>query len=506
MSDPKAIKIAILAMGGEGGGVLTGWLAHAAEEGGYLVQTTSVPGVAQRTGATIYYVELFARGHAQMRGKAPVLGLMPMPGDVDVVIASELMEAGRAIQRGLVTSDRTALIASTHRVYSMKEKTALADGRVDSEALLAACRAAAQKFVGFDMAAAAESSKSVISAVLLGAVAGSGALPIPGALFKEAIRAGGVSIASSLAAFDAGRAAAEEGAAAARPVPPSCEPRLPRELAQAVRRHACKDAEPLILAGLERAAEYQDWDYAALYWRRLLPFVTLAEAGGPKERELLAVTARQLALGMTYEDTVRVAELKLRASRFARIRAGLGLDESQILEIAEFMHPRVEEIADTMPAGLGRRLLGSTLARGFLQKFAARGRIVRTTSLSGFLLLYGVASLKAWRRTSLRFARETKFLEDWLGTVLASAKHDVALAASLAHARNLVKGYGDTYRRGISKYERICEFVKSNGFSVAAEDVRALIAAAEAEEGMQALEIAIAKLSARGFSQAGHCS
>ena len=52
-----------------------------------------------------------------------MLALMPVPGELDIVIASELMEAGRAIQRGLVTPDRTTLIASTHRVYSMTERT-----------------------------------------------------------------------------------------------------------------------------------------------------------------------------------------------------------------------------------------------------------------------------------------------------------------------------------------------------------------------------------------------
>ena len=54
---------------------------------------------------------------------------MPTPGDVDVVVASELVEAGRAIQRGLVTPARTTLIASTHRSYTISEKSDPADGR-----------------------------------------------------------------------------------------------------------------------------------------------------------------------------------------------------------------------------------------------------------------------------------------------------------------------------------------------------------------------------------------
>ena len=55
-------------MGGEGGGVLADWIVDLAEHGGYLAQATSVPGVAQRTGATIYYLELFPkRGRAGRR-------------------------------------------------------------------------------------------------------------------------------------------------------------------------------------------------------------------------------------------------------------------------------------------------------------------------------------------------------------------------------------------------------------------------------------------------------
>ena len=129
---PRPITIAILAMGGEGGGVLAEWIVDLAEHGGYIAQMTSVPGVAQRTGATNYYVELFPKSATTSNTGPPVLGLTPVAGDVDIVIASELMEAGRAVQRGLVTPDRTTFIVSTNRVYAMTEKIALADGRVDS--------------------------------------------------------------------------------------------------------------------------------------------------------------------------------------------------------------------------------------------------------------------------------------------------------------------------------------------------------------------------------------
>ena len=139
-SDSPLITIAVLAMGGEGGGVLADWLVDLAQNNGYLAQSTSVPGVAQRTGATIYYIEMFPRSSVP-DGKLPVMALSPFPGAVDIVIASELMEAGRAVQRGFVDAQKTTFIASTHRVYTMTERVAMGDGRVDHGKLIEGAQA-----------------------------------------------------------------------------------------------------------------------------------------------------------------------------------------------------------------------------------------------------------------------------------------------------------------------------------------------------------------------------
>ena len=63
-----------------------------------------------------------------------MLALAPGVGDVDVMMASELMEAGRAVAAGFVTPDRTLSIASTSRFLVMDEKIAMGDGRYDSGA------------------------------------------------------------------------------------------------------------------------------------------------------------------------------------------------------------------------------------------------------------------------------------------------------------------------------------------------------------------------------------
>src|SRR3954470_18962499 len=169
--DDGIIKLAVLAVGGQGGGVLADWITKVAERNGYLAQSTSVAGVAQRTGATIYYVEM-----CRDTGRRPVFALSPSQGDVDILIAAELMEAGRAVMRGFVTPDRTTLIASSHRIAAVSEKIEPGDGRASSEKVQAAAEAASKRFIAFDMERIAAAAGSMISASLLGALAGSGAL------------------------------------------------------------------------------------------------------------------------------------------------------------------------------------------------------------------------------------------------------------------------------------------------------------------------------------------
>ena len=265
---PKALSIAILAMGGEGGGVMADWLVDMAERAGSYVQTTSVPGVAQRTGATIYYVEIFP-GSAVTRAKPPVLALMPMPGDVDVVIASELMEAGRAVQRGLVTPTRTTLIASTHRVYSMTERTAMADGRVDSAKLIEGARAAAMRLYAADFARIAEESGSVISAALFGALSASGRLPFARSDFEDAIRRSGLGVEASLRAFTRAHDAATIGETVAQP---AAQP-------------------PTIEAGRARLVDYQDAAYAKRYEALVRRVAEAERANAPGHDELARAVA-----------------------------------------------------------------------------------------------------------------------------------------------------------------------------------------------------------------------
>ncbi|HEV2042745.1 MAG TPA: indolepyruvate oxidoreductase subunit beta family protein [Casimicrobiaceae bacterium] len=487
----QPIKIAILAMGGEGGGVLADWIVTLGEYNGYLAQATSVPGVAQRTGATIYYVELYPQSHAEADGGEPVLALMPLPGDVDVVLASELMEAGRAVQRGLVTPDRTTLIASMHRVFSIAEKSALGDGRVDSKELLAHADAAAKRFIRFDMAQVAEDAGSVISAVLFGALAGAGVLPFSRAQFEATIERGGVGVEPSLKAFAAAVARAQhagEGAptpadavAAVVAAAAAAQPRHPgvRALVERVQQEFPSSARDLLLEGVRRSIDYQDLRYAALYLDRLAKICALPlHENGRLARE----TARHLALWMSYEDTARVAALKTRASRFERVRDEVRVRADQVLAINEYMHPRLQEVCETLPAGIGRWLMSSGWPRRWVERLTQKGRVIETSSLRGFLTLYLVAGMKRWRRSTLRFAQENERIEQWLQQIVQTAAHNPELAVEVAKCQRLVKGYSDTHERGLRNYDTLMAALRRSGTALAPATLRELRDAALADE------------------------
>ena len=494
----RALTIAILAMGGEGGGVLADWIVDMAEHAGYLAQTTSVPGVAQRTGATIYYLELFPEDAARNAGRQPVLALMPVPGEVDVVIASELMEAGRAVQRGLVSADRTTFIASTNRVFSMTEKTAIADGRVDSAELILAGRAAAKQFVADDFARIAEEHRSVISAALFGALAATGTLPFKREHFEQAIQRGGVGVESSLAAFNASFASVTQPDATTVAASGSRKlgSRL-QQLAARVEREFPPQSHEILFPAVERLADYQDIAYAIEYLDRLMKIAKLDFKHGDGNHALLRETGRYLALWMSYEDASRVADLKLRRARFERVSSEARARADQVVQIREFLHPRVGELADTLPAGLGQWLLDSRWASALVERFAARGQVVQTTSLSGFLLLYLVAEQRRWRRRSLRYKRERARIGEWLTQISEVAPENYQLAVAVAESARLLKGYGDTYQRGRRNFEAVMNAVgRLRTISDAATQLSKLCSAALADESGARLAEALRTMAA----------
>lgn len=452
MTTPRPIAMLIAALGGEGGGVLTDWIVAAASAQDFPVQSTSIPGVAQRTGATTYYIEVMPLSIAALGDERPVLALTPGVGDVDVVLASELMEGARAIGSGFVTRERTALIASTHRSYAIAERMAMGDGRYDAERLTTAIDNHARRHLLFDMAAVAREADAMINAVMLGALAAADVLPIPPQAFEDAIRADGKAVEANLRGFRAGLAAA--GGVAAR------------EKSDGKRRHGATRslatleqeaqaimpaAADIVIEGLRRTAAFQDVGYARLYLDRLRPIVEAdarAQAGGRLVRE----TARQLAVRMTFEDVIRVAEAKIAPERFVRIRQEIGVKAGEPYRIVEFLKPGLEELCAVLPPRLARRILAWAERRNWSPHW---GMEIESTSLSGYLRFWALAKLRRFRPRGHRYAQEQTAIEAWLALIGAAARLSADVAVEVAACARLIKGYGDTHKRGSANYQAI---------------------------------------------------
>ena len=514
--------VLIAALGGEGGGVLSSWLVDAASTDGRIVQATSVPGVAQRTGATTYYLEIGPRraagappgaspaipassttaaasvpispapggaashGAGANPGAGRVMALLPTPGNVDLLVASELLEAGRAAQNGMITPERTTVIASTHRMFAIAEKSAMGDGRFNDERVRRAVRELSRRHVLTDLGKVARQAGTVLSSVLLGAIAGSGALPIPRERLRGAIERAGIAVEANQRGFDAGYRLFEDGADEAdraaetgggedpnpalasdpaEPAPGSGAPdRLPPPLAARLEALPAP-VRALARMGLERTIDYQDARYGALYLDRIEGLLartaaapaTAAAPSSPSSPEaghgVVREAARQLALWMCFEDLIRVADLKTRRSRIERVRAEVRAKPGQPVAITEFLKPGVDEWCSVLPGWIARPVLRAADRGGWRRRLNV-GLHVRTSSVSGFLLLWTLARLRRLRRVMHRFREEQARIEAWLGRVGEAYAASPALALEAAKCANLVKGYGETHERGTRSFER----------------------------------------------------
>jgi indolepyruvate ferredoxin oxidoreductase beta subunit len=457
MGKVRPTTLTLAALGGQGGGVVSDWLIEAARHAGFVAQATSVPGVAQRTGATIYYLEFFPKSALPTSDAQPIMALMPSPGDVDIVVASELMEAARAIARGIVTPDRTVLISSTHRDYTIREKSALGDGRADPEEILKIARGESKRLVLLDMNRIAEQSGSRISAVILGALAGSGALPLPLASLRAAIEASGIAVSANLAGFDAAVAAVHNPppATAVEPHPGSAAvASLPAGIRERVASMP-SGVQALASLGVARLIDYQDVPYAQQYLDALEGIVGLDKLHG-NDFGVSRHIARGLALWMSFEDVFRVADLKTRADRAPAIRVEVGAKVQELVYISEFVKPRVEEICGTMPAGIGQWMLHSPRMRGWLGRFT-HGRRINTGHVGGFLLLRVLAGLRHLRRHTYRYTVESARIDSWLANAKRLMSTDYMLSVELAACQRLVKGYGDTHERGWKTFSAVSQ-------------------------------------------------
>ena len=464
--EKNSISILIAALGGEGGGTLTDWIAEAARLSGMRVQCTSIPGVAQRTGATTYYIELAQEDSEQ------ALALTPMPGMVDLVIASELIEAARVLQAGYITPNRTTLIASEHRVFATSEKSHSGDGRYDEVRAADAVKALAKTTIMFDMDKAVSVTKSAISSIMFGAVAGSGLLPINRSVFEKVIESSGFAVKANLSGFSL----AYDLAGGVKLDPALGNLALPLGLTSSElgveglilqSQHIFPvNAHFFIEEGIRRLADYQNIGYARLYIERL-KFLLNISSDDPAQlnNELLPETARYLALRMSFDDLIKVAHLKTRRTRYERVYKEAGVEPGSVVTITEYFKPGLEEFCGFLPPSMAKPIIHWAKKREILEKFNF-GVHLKTSSISGFSLLWLVSKLKVIRRFGYRYAAEQESIKEWLNLIDLSRKISYNFALEVALSARVIKGYSGTYRESLGDFDMLMNDVVKQAIAI----------------------------------------
>ena len=459
-TDPRVnqiLKIAIMAVGGQGGGVLASWIETLCRSQRYDCQTTSVAGVSQRTGATIYYIETTPKGDS-----LPIFSLAPAAGDVDILIASEMMEVGRAIMRGFVTPDKTTLIGSTHRALAVSEKTVPGDGIADSAEVQAAAEIAAKTLLLLDLEQIAMQTNSVISASLFGALCASGALPFKRPAFEEAIRSSGKGVEPSIRAFELAIntiKSPEMKMPASTKLEVKIQPTGPLKLLNLWIHLKSEinlmpvEVQKMALLGLKKIVDFQNIKYGKEYINKLQEII--AKDSKKTNFEFSREAAKYLANAMSYDDLIRVADLKTRQSRIDRINLEMNVGKAMRLKLTEYFHPRAEEVVGLFPKNIGKWFEKSSKRMKLLDRLVNKGRRVKSTSLPTFLVLFSLGGLRSYRPKTWRHEVERVHREAWLEVAFSYLPKKYKLAVEIIKCRRLIKGYSDTHARGLSKFDRV---------------------------------------------------
>jgi len=467
----KLIKILIPAVGGQGGGLLTEWLLQAFETEEYDVQSISLPGLAQRGGSTTYYLEAYPL----TEDEGVIFSQFPVPGDVDLILSQEFLELGRMLERGY-GSENTVIISSTHRMYSTEEKLPITSGIYEDEKLIEFAKEFSKKFIGLNALNLAKQNgmnELASNAILFGALSASNALPLSKESFLKAIEKTAVSVKSNLQAFETGfnnviESHILDSSSNAVPEPTYDEINylnpsdiekindLKSDLFDAYPEYLW----PFIEEALFRQADYQGFWYAELFVERIKKILKIEVQNPEEDFKMSEYVIKNLALLMTYEDGIRVSELKVRDKRFERIKKDMQISDDQIFEVIDYLKPEADEIYGLMPDFIVRPVL-FFLSSSIFRTFQRSGRPVAvaqkpvTTSFFGYLRIWTLSKMKFMRPSSYRYKNEQKTIDLYLESAEKFGKLDYKLGFSIAKSGSIIKGYGRVRRRTRDSFNRL---------------------------------------------------
>ncbi len=474
------IKVLIPAVGGQGGGVLTEWVVQAFFLEDFDAQGISLPGLSQRGGSTVYYLE--AHPKPESEDKSIIFAQFPVPGEIDIILAQEFLELGRALELGY-GSDKTTIVTSTHRIYSTLEKMPIGSGIYSDENLRKLAAGFSSKFIeinALELSKANGMDELAVNAILLGALSASGAVPIEKRSFIRSIEMVGVAVNASLKAFEVGWEYAHSNydphidlsakwSSFVEERVNKLEDKYKEDYLARVSNIESEYPENLkeILAeSVYRLIDYQDINYADKYLNEVNSIKILdAETKGTNYL-LTELFAKNLALLMSYEDGIRVAELKIKSDRFKRIREEMRVKDDQVFHVVDYLKPDAEEIYGLLPNILVAPVLSFTQSRLFKKiwwrkKPLTMGQTPVTNSFSGYLRLWMLTKIKFLRPYSFRYKKEYKLIKAYREAINKYASYDYKVACLVAKSAQVVKGYGKVRRRTMDAFYRFVDNIIS---------------------------------------------
>ncbi|HEY1228180.1 MAG TPA: DUF6537 domain-containing protein, partial [Ramlibacter sp.] len=367
----------------------------------------------------------------------------------------------------------------------------------------------------FDMNAVAKECGTVVSAVLLGVIAASGLLPFERRLFEEAVRGGvphekaNASAQASLRGFAkafeivSGRKVQTQFvqqvlAPTTRADPNGASAVTGARGVPAVTVDVPEPVREFFTLGYQRLVEYQDRAYADLYAKRVQSVLQAEREADPQGTHGFATTretARWLALWMAFDDIVRVADLKSRASRWLRVQGEVKPADADLLKVYDHFKPGVPEFAALLPESLANRLRAWDRRRIASGKDAwAMPLKVGTHTVGGMLALRTLAGMRWLRVRGSRFAFEQKMIERWLDGIVQGARRDWSLGHEIAACGRLIKGYGATNERGKDNLLHVLDHLAGlPDPTSAAQAIAAARTAALADDAGQALDATLVR-------------
>ena len=467
----KLLKILIPAVGGQGGGILTEWLIKAFEAENYDVQGISLPGLSQRGGSTTYYIEAFPNDN----NTEIIFSQYPLPGDIDLILSQELLELGRVLKEGY-GSDKTTIISSTHRTYSTQEKLPISSGIYSEEVLTNFAKEFSGEFIGIETLELARQNgmdELAANAILIGALSSAGLLPLRKESFQNAIESVGIAVKINLKAFDVGYDHAlnnKTGSGAG--VDKSDFENNELKYISANDREKIETAissltgfypdflVPLISEAVVRLADYQGFWYSDKYLSYIDRIRTIDDSNPNQDFKLCENVIKNLALLMSYEDGIRVSELKIRDERFKRIKEEMMIKDNQVFSVVDYLKPDAEEVYGLFPNFMiaPAVYLINTGAFKIIWRKKEPLTISQkpvTTSFFGFFRVWLLSKLRFMRPYSYRYRNEHRIIDIYLDSVDKYARVDYDLGTLVSRSGSVIKGYGRVRRRTIEAFLRL---------------------------------------------------